>query len=190
MLIDDVVLEEVPGDTEVPENNLVINGDFEQGTAGWRGSSVVSENLEDKRSGSAAMQFVDDSEAAGYHVSQKIDVEAGKTYKLMLWTKIKEGTGGYVGVFGLGTGIDVIQSLAQTEGWALNTIVVTVPEGVTQISIEIGSHKNQVVTFLVDDVAFFETTVDVPVETDPTTPTATETPDGNLPINGGFEAGL
>ncbi len=182
-LIDDVVLEEAtstqPDPTETTEetqpstepatepssepatepdpNAVPVNGDFENGVANWSGSTgAISSYTDDKHGGNASMQFVDGATTTAPYVTQKISVEAGKTYVLTAWSKIVSGAGGYIGIFGLGEGVDTIQSLAQVEGWAKNKITVTVPEGITEAKIEIGAFSSQIITFLMDDISFVE----------------------------------
>ncbi len=152
-----------------PDGNLLVNGGFEEGTASWKWCAVYSSYKNDKHSGSAALKFADETDGAGYYTTQKVPVEAGKTYRLTAWVRVTEGSGGYLAIFGLGTDVDVLQKVVQEDRWALNSITVTVPEGVTEATIEIGSVKSQVVTFLIDDVKFREVSPDEPEETEPPT---------------------
>ena len=201
-LIDDVVFEEVteviPDETEAtteateatesteateaPEDGAVANGGFETDLSDWTVRGNASTDTFNKHSGSAALKFVDSSSDAAGYIMQKITVEPGKTYTLSAYVKIAAGAGGYFGIFGLGTDVDVIQTFTQSEKWTLNSITVTVPEGVTQATIEIGAHKSQVVTFLLDDMVFGDPVVEEPEETE-----ATEPVDPMNPLKENFE---
>ena len=201
-LIDDVVFEEIDGSqpeptettgaTEATESGPVFNGGFENGVANWTGAGAASSFTDDKHSGNASMKYVDNSDKAAGYVKQKVSVEPGKTYTLIAWVKILEGKGGYIGIFGLGTGIDVIQGFTQSGDWTPHAITVTVPEGITQATIEIGAHGSQVVTFLIDDLTLEEGTVILPdptetTETTEATTEATEPVDPMKPFEDNFE---
>jgi len=155
--------------TEPDDGNLLVNGGFENGTASWKWCAVYSSYKNDKHSGSAALKIADETDGAGYYTTQIVPVEPGKTYRLTAWVRVTEGSGGYLAIFGLGTDVDVLQKVVQEDRWALNSITVTVPEGVTEVTIEVGTVKAQVVTMLVDDMKFREISPDEPEETEPPT---------------------
>ena len=152
--------------------NLIKNYNFDNGTANWAGSSVVSSYTEDAYSGNTSLKFVDDTADSAYNIWQKVPVEPGKTYVLTAWVKILEGSGGYIGVYDLTSETNTATGFsASIEGWQSYSTIVTIPEGYTTAKVEIGAHKSQVVTYLIDDVKFEEIDISTAV------------------INGGFEYG-
>lgn len=137
-----------------PEGNLLTNGDFEDGVAGWPASSVLSSCTEDKHSGNAALKFVDNNgNAGGPYFQQVVAVEAGKTYKLSAWVKVLEGTNGYFGVYGIGNA-NKQQPFGEAGDWKQVEMTVTVPADKTEAKIEIGANSGSAVTYLLDDMVF------------------------------------
>lgn len=188
-LIDDISIVEVV-EQETPVTNLLVNGDFEAGVESWKANGNFTAFTDDKHGGEGAAQYVDSSsEAAGY-TNQKVAVEAGKTYTLSAWVKVVSGTGGYIGIYGISNAVAV--GFTAEEGWKQYTTTVTIPEGATLAEIEIGAHKSQVVTFLIDDVVFAEFVENTPDPTETTAATepSTEPAANGLPVNGDFENGV
>lgn len=183
-LVDDLTFTEVTEDpeptqeteaTEAPENNLAQNGGFEDGLTNWVDRAESTIDTSDKHSGNAALKLTDTSATASKNVALKVPVTPGKTYKLSVWTKLLSGKGGYAGVCNIGDAT-VYPTIDQSGEWARSVVTVTIPEGITTATIEIGSSVGAVVTFLVDDVVFEEVVED--------------TPAGGLVQNGDFEKGL
>ena len=139
------------------ENNLIVNGEFEEGVGNWGGSvnAITSVNT-DSHSGDKCMQFTDESKDAAYYVYQKVAVAAGKTYVLSAWVKQVSGpNAGYMGVYGLDND-NVAVTVATTGEWAYYEVEVTIPAGFSEATIEIGAHKSSMTTFLIDQIVFVE----------------------------------
>lgn len=195
-LIDDISIVEVV-EQETPVTNLLVNGDFEAGVESWKANGNFTAFTEDKHGGERAAQYVDSSNEAGGSTNQKVAVEAGKTYTLSAWVKVVSGTGGYIGIYGISNPVAV--SFTAEDGWKQYTMNVTIPDDATQVEIEIGAHRSQVVTFLIDDIVFAEVVENTPdptdstenteasEETQPSTEPATEPDPNELIVNGGFE---
>jgi hypothetical protein len=69
------------------ERNLVANGDFGDGLNGWYLEGDVGVADSAGRNGSAAVRIG----AGGGYIDEKIDVEAGRTYRLQAWANVSSG---------------------------------------------------------------------------------------------------
>lgn len=68
--------------------NLVVNGGFENGLAGWEGG-VIDNNLQ--HSGAACLRVVDDDpngDIAAFHLDI-IPIDQAKTYLFQVWVRCK-----------------------------------------------------------------------------------------------------
>ena len=169
--------------SEEPGVGQITNGGFENGFGSWNENPMASIHTNDTHSGNSAILITDDTRDAGGYISQSFSVTPGKTYKLSAWIKVLSAEAnreGYFGIYGIGDAATACMT-GSSPVWTQYSVSVTIPEGYTSVTIEIGSHKGSVTTYLVDDVIFAEVTGE-PEETEPTVDTTpTETTEATEP---------
>ena len=144
--------------TQAPTVGGMTNNGFENGMDGWNENAIASVYTGDKHSGNSCVMITDTTRDSGGYISRDIPVEPGKTYTLSVWVKVLSATvsrEGYFGIYGIGDAA-VACMTGSNPAWTQYSVTVTIPEGYTSVTIEIGAHKGSVTTYLIDDVTFEE----------------------------------
>ena len=136
-----------------PTNNLVDNGNFEFGPAGWKLSAETTVNSSAAHSGHNSMRLAADAPWEG--ASQSIPVTDGQTYLISGWER-SGSDGGHLTIISFDTndreiGERVDLTLRATNGWVLFVTSYRPPKGTTRIDLWLQSSAPGVFWF--DDIA-------------------------------------
>jgi len=169
-------------------DNLVVNGDFEDGKNGWSFNSGTAEIVADAHDGSSAIQLTNPA-AWGEAAIQTVSVDANSEYKIVWYSKRVSGTGAFnlilcqtVSPWGNATTVSGQNWMNETSGnWVRNEYVVNVGDN-TSMFFKFTSEGSNAGSILLDDIVMTKVGGDAPGGDQPDVPVA------DL-INGDFETG-
>ena len=219
-LVDAIAVTETPDATPDEDEatgpvggNALVNGDFENGTTGWKNAQVAEGA---GKSGNAlqlnAANVGKDIETAA---SDRVAVTPGKTYELSFYAKRDASDTDDKGYTAYLIWYDANGQLNNPDNgdlnhvdtwfsnisvnpgadWAQTKLVAEAPRGAATVAVRFYASRGTALNVYVDDIQFIEGTSGAPEETVPTTPTPTTTTptapaESGSVINGGFEDGL
>lgn len=150
--------------TDAGGSNLLLNGDFEMGCAGWSTDYATLTVVASARTGKTACMLCSDH--AGYQITQKIEgsaLQGGKKYLAEAWARRAPADGGATGIGHVEvTPIDVDGNsmgsipggdVSMTDEWQRLTAIITYDPAAKSVDVQIGS-KDPGTCIVVDDASF------------------------------------
>ena len=175
---------DIPDAPDAP-SNIIVNGDFENGSNGWNMATTATVIGDDTNNGSGALKLTNPT-AWGEAATQIVTVEPNTEYILTWYTKRVSGNGAFNLFTMNNNGYANLQTVSgqnwmnETSGnWVKNEYVVNTGDA-TQVLLKWSCEAANAGILLIDDLSMTKVGGDEPV-----TPPATG---DNLLINGDFEA--
>ena len=166
--IDDLVMVKKeatePEQPENPENpdtpasdNMVVNGNFEDGLNNWSGNSGTKEIVtNDVHGGTQALKLTNPGQWGEAAVSKAITVTPGKAYVIKWWSKHVSGSDVFnMYIIGEYTSVSGQNWMSASSGWVEHTWIIKPTSNAIQLkfSTEVAGNASSI---LIDDVTVYE----------------------------------
>ena len=186
LYIDDLKIAKKGSDIPDAPSNIIVNGDFEDGTNGWNMATTATVIGDDTNNGSGALKLTNPT-AWGEAATQIVTVEPNTEYTITWYTKRVSGNGAFNLFTMNNNGYANLQTVSgqnwmnETSGnWVKNEYVVNTGDA-TQVMLKWSCEAANAGVLLIDDLSMTKVGGEEP-----------DTPDvpvgNNMLINGDFEA--
>ena len=148
---------ETPVEPEAPADNLVVNGDFEDGLNNWTGKSGTKEIVtDDVHGGSNALKLTAPGQWGEAAVSSAISVTVGQAYVIKWWSKHVSGSDVFnMYIVGNYESVSGQNWMSSSTGWVEHTWTIKPTQN--SIKLKFSTEKTgNASSILIDDVVMYE----------------------------------